>query len=86
MDLLSKYLADAGLTQAELARRVGVSPVAVSQWRNGECNPSSGVAFDLERISGGAIPASYWPGRRVDGRRSKPTKPPKRRTPRPRAA
>lgn len=37
---LIKYTRDAGITQAELARRLDVTEVAVWRWFNGDRNPN----------------------------------------------
>lgn len=38
---IRKYREAAGLTQAQLAERIGVTLGAVSQWELGLCNPKS---------------------------------------------
>ena len=40
MNLIAQHLADVGLTQRELAERVGVSQPTVSDWVNGEKIPT----------------------------------------------
>ena len=46
------------ITAAELARRIGVSPAAISQWLAGATAPSRDNAAAIETITG--IPASAW--------------------------
>lgn len=41
-----------GLTQEELARRVGVSPPAVSKWERGLAFPSMGKVVKLAEVFG----------------------------------
>lgn len=45
-------------SQADLARKLGVSPQAVSGWVRGDSPPSLKSASDLEELTG--IPASDW--------------------------
>lgn len=45
-------------TQSELARRLGVTPQAVSNWVNGHGTPSMEAAAEMERIFG--IPMRDW--------------------------
>lgn len=72
MDAFDKFLATT--SQADLARRLGVSPVTVNQWKQRECNPSVDLMLALERLSDGAVPITVWPARRVDGRRRRPVR------------
>ena len=46
------YLQLAGTTQAQLARALGVSPVAVYQWTAGKTYPSMDLLPELSRILG----------------------------------
>lgn len=46
------------ITAAELARRIGVSSAAISQWITGATAPSRENAAALETITG--IPAGAW--------------------------
>lgn len=50
-------------TQSALAARLDVSRAAVSKWCSGEMSPSRERAEELERLSGGAVPAHLWPRR-----------------------
>lgn len=49
---LRKAVADAGVSQRELARRLGVSQAAVSQWLHGQTVPRPAMAVRLERELG----------------------------------
>jgi ribosome-binding protein aMBF1 (putative translation factor) len=42
-----------GLTQADLAAKLEVSPPRVSEWEHGKRNPSGGTAMALRRVLGG---------------------------------
>ena len=48
---IGKFIAscrkDAGLTQAVLAEKLGISDRAVSKWKNGKSMPDSGIMLDL---------------------------------------
>lgn len=48
--VLQKARSEAGLSQRELARRVEVSPGAVSQWETGETAPREDTTVALERV------------------------------------
>jgi len=54
----------AGLTQTAIARRLGVTTGAVSQWLSGTSRPSLTRAAQIERLTG--IPASEWVADDVD--------------------
>lgn len=41
-----------GLTQADLARQLGVTPAAISKWENGSSKPRVEVLFQLAEILG----------------------------------
>ena len=59
MSILSAYLKASGKTQAALAAEVGVSQAYIAKLcRSGV--PSLQVAVDLERVTGGAVPARSW--------------------------
>ena len=42
----------AGLTQEELAEKLGISPQAVSKWENGTSDPSTSNLFALAKLYG----------------------------------
>lgn len=48
------------LTQAEAARQLGISPVALTYYLQGVSRPKSALRERIERWSGGAIPTSMW--------------------------
>lgn len=39
----------AGLTQTELARRIGVNQSSIADWERGKCYPKTGSAIKLAR-------------------------------------
>ncbi len=51
-EALQKAVADAGISQRELARRLKVSQASVSQWLHGQTVPRPGMAVRLERELG----------------------------------
>lgn len=56
--MLRDWLASSGTTQAALAREVGVQPVTLWRWLDGQRRPSLAAATAVERCTG--VPASAW--------------------------
>ena len=54
-----------GLTQAEVARELGVTPAAVSKWENGSSKPRVEVLFRLAEILG-VKPEELMAGKRLE--------------------
>jgi DNA-binding transcriptional regulator YdaS (Cro superfamily) len=54
--ILSLCLTNAGITRAELAQRVGVTPGLVSHWISGYVRISAERALQIEQATDGAIP------------------------------
>jgi DNA-binding transcriptional regulator YdaS (Cro superfamily) len=52
---LDTYLSNKKETGVELAQKLGVSPVLVSQWRNGVRDVPAERCPDIEAATGGAI-------------------------------
>lgn len=52
---LAEYLSKAGMTQAELAARLGVSPGAVSHWVTGRKRVTAELCPEIERLTGGKV-------------------------------
>ena len=46
-DNLTAILAGAGVTQTELARRLGIQPAAVNQWCSGKTEPKAGLLLEI---------------------------------------
>lgn len=59
---LDAWLRDAGVSGTRLASILGVTPQIVSFWRHGQCIPSLVNAFQIERVTGGKVPAVSWLG------------------------
>lgn len=57
MNKIKQWRTSNGLSQTELARRVGVSQSAVNQWESGHTRPSVLSSLRLERVSEGALKA-----------------------------
>jgi transcriptional regulator with XRE-family HTH domain len=60
MSNLSDYLTQNGIRQEEFAARIGVTQATVSRLKDRLIKPSIKVAADIERETGGAIPAASW--------------------------
>jgi len=54
-----------GLTQADIARELGVTPAAVSKWENGSSKPRVEVLFRLAKILG-VKPEELMAGKRLE--------------------
>jgi transcriptional regulator with XRE-family HTH domain len=59
---LARYLADKGVTQADLCRLSGIQPPMISEYVNGNRRPGLDAAFAIEKATGGEVPARYWLG------------------------
>ena len=49
-----------GISQAELARRLHVSPMAVSRWERGINEPTSSVYIELGKMAGAPQCWYFW--------------------------
>jgi len=58
--MIHEYLKNAHLTRAEFARRLGVTPQAVSRWVHGASVPRPGLMMTIAEITGDEIPVEYW--------------------------
>jgi transcriptional regulator with XRE-family HTH domain len=52
VNLIEKYIRDAGISQSELARRLGVSQPTVSDWISGKKTPSGDKVLSLAKEMG----------------------------------
>lgn len=58
---LTKYLGLVGVSQAEMARRLGVSPMSVSRWCAGVSIPSRAVMSRIKAETEDAVqPESFY--------------------------
>lgn len=64
-DCLKNWLTSSEYTQTRLAAELGVTRAAVSKWCNGAMSPSKWHASELEKLTGGSVPASLWPRREL---------------------
>jgi transcriptional regulator with XRE-family HTH domain len=60
MSILSNYLKETGLLQAEFAAKVGVGQGTISRLANGTMNPGLPLAIKIERATGGSVPVESW--------------------------
>lgn len=57
---LSSYLSISGMSQADLAKELGVAQSMISDWAGDRRHPSLQNAFALEVVTNGAVPAKSW--------------------------
>lgn len=67
MTHLQRYIETAGMSQAELARLLGISRGYMSEITSGKKTPSLRVASDLERLTAGAVAAASWCQKNSEG-------------------
>jgi len=60
MEQLATYLKAGGIKRNEFARSVGISAPYLTQILGGLKRPSLALAFRIEQITQGAVPASCW--------------------------
>lgn len=60
MNSISTYLADAKISQAQLARQANISRSYLSELVNGAKVPSLKVAMAIERATRGKVKAASW--------------------------
>ena len=59
-DLLRKYREEKDLTQIDLAVLLDVKQSAVSGYESGSSTPTLKVAFKIQAVTGGKVPAQSW--------------------------
>lgn len=57
---LTRYFLETGENLSVLAARMGRSPSTLTRPVNGERNPSIGLAREVERATGGKVPANAF--------------------------
>ena len=62
---LIRVRAEAGLTQEELAARMGTKQEAVARWEGGKVMPSTRTLARLAKATGTVLRISFSPGRAV---------------------
>jgi transcriptional regulator with XRE-family HTH domain len=65
MERLRRYLEEEGISQAELARRAGVSQPTVWEWLNGHSLPSADSLRTLSRVTGVSIDELLAPAKKI---------------------
>lgn len=60
MDHLQHYLASSGTRQSSLAAQLSITRGYMSELVSGRKVPSLELAFRIERLTDGAVPASCW--------------------------
>jgi transcriptional regulator with XRE-family HTH domain len=60
MSTLSAYLCSANISQKAFAELVEIDKSVVSRLARMEIRPSLDLAFRIERVTNGAVPASSW--------------------------
>jgi hypothetical protein len=58
--LLAAWLKNEGRKVCWLAKQIGAGRGAVGRWRNGDATPLPIYRAEIERITGGAVPADAW--------------------------
>lgn len=58
---LAKYLSDKEIPQAEFAKKIGVTQVAVSRYAQELRTPSLHTIWAIEKATKGAVTAKDWP-------------------------
>jgi transcriptional regulator with XRE-family HTH domain len=57
---LSEWMYREGVTQAQMASRLGVSQMVVSKWLRGEATPQIRNALLITKETKGAVPVEAW--------------------------
>ena len=60
MHILTKYRKEAGVSQRAFAELIGVDQSLISRWEAGANSPTLPVAFKIEAVTGGKVPAASW--------------------------
>jgi len=58
---LHDFIERAGITQRQMAERIGCSTSFLSEVLSGRKAPGVGLALRIERETGGAVPVAAWP-------------------------
>ncbi len=74
MNRLAAWRTKLGMSQAELAAKVGATQGQISRVERGERGPGRRLALAIEEVTGGEVPASSWD--------DEPGQPPPKLTPR----
>lgn len=66
----AKWLDGCGMTVAQVATKIGVTPAVVYNYRVGRFKPGREASAKIEEISDGAVPVSSWDAPRKAARAS----------------
>lgn len=58
--MFAEYITQCGEKRTVIAARLGISKSYLSDILNGNKTPSLDLAFRIERLTNGAVPASSW--------------------------
>ena len=71
MEKLTEHLAAFKISRRDFAQAIGVHESVLSRFINGHARPGLDSAVAIERVTGGAVPASSWVAERsTDGARA----------------
>lgn len=66
-----EWLAGSGYAEAEVARKIGVSPSQVNRWKTGENRPTIRAMKRVREFTKGTVTEADWPEDRIKPVRAK---------------
>lgn len=60
MNELAAYLSETGISQRAFAKDIATDPSVVSRFVSGAARPGLDLAFVIEEVTTGRVPASCW--------------------------
>lgn len=60
MNTLAAYLERHDISQSAFAKQIGIHPSVASRYISGEARPGIDVAFLIQRLTHGEVPAESW--------------------------
>jgi len=58
--MFTNVITSMGIPRRAIADQLGISTAYLSQLESGKKRPSLDLAFRIERLTGGAVPAASW--------------------------